>query len=180
MLKHILKNIGVVVLGIIALFAASYAFAWTAPSANPPGSNASAPLTVGATSQTKSGNLALNTTNTWANALLIPYGNVGIGTYGPTQELQVHGQIYSSLPGATGGIRFADNTVQTTAATATAITCNWSGWNIAPPTGTCRSDCYWGCKTGTGAYTSVYCSGGKITQYQNNAACCTKCEGFSW
>jgi hypothetical protein len=39
-------------------------------------------------------------------------GNVGIGTTTPGQKLEVAGQIYSS----TGGIRFPDNTVQTTAA----------------------------------------------------------------
>ncbi|MBG8555406.1 galactose-binding domain-containing protein [Hymenobacter guriensis] len=38
--------------------------------------------------------------------------DVGIGTSTPTQKLQVAGQVYSS----TGGFRFPDNTVQTTAA----------------------------------------------------------------
>ncbi len=41
----------------------------------------------------------------------LPNGNVGIGATIPTQKLEVAGQIYSS----TGGIRFPDNTVQTTA-----------------------------------------------------------------
>ena len=40
-------------------------------------------------------------------------GNVGIGTATPGQKLQVAGQVYSS----TGGFRFPDNTLQTTAAT---------------------------------------------------------------
>ena len=39
-------------------------------------------------------------------------GNVGIGTTGPGQKLEVAGQVFSS----TGGFRFPDNTVQTTAA----------------------------------------------------------------
>ncbi|MBO2007725.1 hypothetical protein [Hymenobacter negativus] len=39
--------------------------------------------------------------------------NVGIGTSSPGQKLEVAGQVYSS----TGGFRFPDNTVQTTAAT---------------------------------------------------------------
>ena len=39
--------------------------------------------------------------------------NVGIGTTAPTQKLEVAGQIFSN----TGGFRFPDNTVQTTAAT---------------------------------------------------------------
>ena len=42
-------------------------------------------------------------------------GQVGIGTSAPTQALQVAGQVFSS----TGGFRFPDNTVQTTAASGT-------------------------------------------------------------
>jgi hypothetical protein len=40
-------------------------------------------------------------------------GDVGIGTSSPSQRLEVAGQIYSN----TGGFRFPDNTVQTTAST---------------------------------------------------------------
>ncbi|MVN74759.1 hypothetical protein GO988_00300 [Hymenobacter sp. HMF4947] len=41
------------------------------------------------------------------------YGNVGIGTSSPTQLQEVAGQVFSS----TGGFRFPDNSVQTTATT---------------------------------------------------------------
>jgi hypothetical protein len=44
---------------------------------------------------------------------LLPNGNVGIGTATPGQKLEVAGQVYSN----TGGFRFPDNTVQTTAFT---------------------------------------------------------------
>jgi hypothetical protein len=40
-------------------------------------------------------------------------GNVGIGTSSPTQPLEVAGQVFSN----SGGFRFPDNTVQTTAST---------------------------------------------------------------
>ena len=43
-------------------------------------------------------------------------GNVGIGTTGPTQALEVAGEVFSNA----GGFRFPDNTVQTTAAATTA------------------------------------------------------------
>ncbi len=52
--------------------------------------------------------------NLTPNALsIVGNGNVGVGTQTPTQKLEVAGTVYSS----TGGFRFPDNTVQTTAAT---------------------------------------------------------------
>ena len=47
------------------------------------------------------------------SALLVNAGQVGIGTTTPTQKLEVAGQIFSN----TGGFRFPDNTVQTSATT---------------------------------------------------------------
>ena len=38
--------------------------------------------------------------------------NVGIGTTNPSEKLEVNGIVYSNL----GGIKFPDNTIQTTAA----------------------------------------------------------------
>ncbi|QHJ07845.1 hypothetical protein [Hymenobacter busanensis] len=53
-----------------------------------------------------------NAVTEWARFL--NNGNLGIGTTAPGQKLEVAGQVYSS----TGGFRFPDGTVQTTAAAA--------------------------------------------------------------
>jgi len=55
----------------------------------PPGGNVPAPLNVGPTGQTKDANLVLNLLNVSANGLLVPFGNVGIGTANPQSRLQV-------------------------------------------------------------------------------------------
>ena len=57
----------------------------------------------------------VNVPGTWSvsgSNVYRPSGNVGIGTSTPGQKLEVAGQVYSN----TGGFRFPDNTVQTTAA----------------------------------------------------------------
>lgn len=54
-------------------------------------------------------------------------GNVGIGTASPSQALQVAGQIFSSA----GGVRFPDNTVQTTAAVTAPATTASNGLTAA-------------------------------------------------
>jgi hypothetical protein len=67
-------------------------------------------------------------TSTGDNQFLIQAsGGVGIGTDSPSEPLEVNGVIYSS----TGGIRFPDNSVQTTAATNVGVDSYDSGWFLA-------------------------------------------------
>ena len=86
-------------------------FALVQPTALAQGSHA-VYATAKTSSEPVSDNSAPNTFTVRSNTAP-PGGNVGIGTTIPSQKLEVAGQIYSS----TGGIRFPDNTVQTTAAT---------------------------------------------------------------
>lgn len=65
-----------------------FVFAWTGPTAAPPGNNAATPLNTSATAQSKSGGLLLNTGGA-TNGLIVQLGNVGIDTTTPANKLQV-------------------------------------------------------------------------------------------
>lgn len=85
--------------------------AFTPPTTTPPAADAYAPLNTSPTAQAKTGGLLLNTGGA-TNGLIVQSGKVGIGTASPSQELSVDGIIQSM----SGGIKFPDGTVQTTAA----------------------------------------------------------------
>lgn len=124
-------TVGVFVSGLVA-FAA-----WNNPTANPTGGNTPPPIDSGASDQAKAGglslgknltvsgvtalmqsvtagNLALNAAGTYANALLVPNGKVGIGTLTPDATLQVRGTT-KVLGVPSGGVTVA-NTVSGSAA----------------------------------------------------------------
>ncbi|MEK7128902.1 MAG: hypothetical protein AAB858_00980, partial [Patescibacteria group bacterium] len=81
MLTKIPTNIfAFLLLGAFLVATSSVSALWQGPTQTPPGGNVSAPVNVGNNAQIKEGNLTLNASNTYLNGLLVPYGNVGIGT----------------------------------------------------------------------------------------------------
>ncbi|MDP3957915.1 MAG: hypothetical protein Q8Q36_00440 [bacterium] len=57
--KELLQSLKTLVIALILSIGVSQVFAWTGPTATAPGGNASAPVNVGATAQTKSGGLTV-------------------------------------------------------------------------------------------------------------------------
>ncbi|MDO8742701.1 MAG: hypothetical protein Q7J45_04220, partial [bacterium] len=109
--RRILAQAGLVV-GAVLFSAGLQTYAvFTPPTTTPPNADAYAPLNTSPTAQAKTGGLLLNTGGA-TNGLIVQSGKVGIGTASPSQELSVNGIIQSM----TGGIKFPDGTVQTTAA----------------------------------------------------------------
>jgi hypothetical protein len=78
---------------LVLLFAVGYyvIIAWTEPGAAPPGANVPTPINVGIGWQEKGGGIALNTAGIHASGLIIPHGNVGIGTTALTHRLHIRG-----------------------------------------------------------------------------------------
>jgi len=101
MKKQVSSKIVVLVFSVLVVcFAIGfYTFAaWQEPTQTQPEGNVDAPLNVGSKEQTKSGNLVVNAlgVSAFGNALLVPNGNVGIGTKNPSQKLDVVGNIVAS------------------------------------------------------------------------------------
>jgi hypothetical protein len=75
-------------LGAIALTPFLASAQWAAPTATPPSNNASTPLNVSSTGQTKVGGLTVNTGGA-ATGFVVSSGSVGIGTTTPAQTFSV-------------------------------------------------------------------------------------------
>lgn len=71
--NKIFSSLKVITLAMVLSFGLSYALAWTAPTANPPTGNVSAPINTSATAQSKAGSLGIGMTTT-------PTGMLQIGT----------------------------------------------------------------------------------------------------
>jgi len=120
-MKNLIQSLKVIIIGLILAVGLSYAFAWTAPTASPPGGNVSAPVNVGGTSQTKIGNMSFSSS---LDSPLGYFGKIGIGTISPNAKLTVvSGDILlkqNVAVGATGvnNIGFAIDTGASTGAAA--------------------------------------------------------------
>lgn len=93
----IIKNVAFVFSVLVISWVLSYSvLAWSEPGSTPPNGNTDAPINVGTIGQIKSGNLQVNALSIAAagNALLVPNGNVGIGTTTPSQKLHVVGDSF--------------------------------------------------------------------------------------
>ena len=108
--KIILENVRLMILATVFSLGLGIALAWTDPVSAPPTGNALTPINRSSSAQVKSGGL-------WAGSFgvdngMVVMGNLGVGTTTPSSKLSVTGTIES----ASGGFKFPDGTVQTTAA----------------------------------------------------------------
>ncbi|OGG48663.1 hypothetical protein A3G63_00345 [Candidatus Kaiserbacteria bacterium RIFCSPLOWO2_12_FULL_52_8] len=86
---------------------------FTEPPTAPPNADAFAPLNTSGAGQVKNGGLTLNWTGTAPNGLLVPNGNVGIGTASPGYKLDVNGTTRIGN-GTTGSLTLGDSTLSKT------------------------------------------------------------------
>jgi hypothetical protein len=110
MKKELIHTTKILITAFILSLGISTIYAWTAPTQAPPAGNTLAPINVGATGQTKSGNLG-TTGNLGANDGYFT-GDVGIGTKSPTVKLEVAGSdaLINGLTVGKGGGSGAHNT----------------------------------------------------------------------
>lgn len=87
-----IRRIGFIIALLAATLAPGLANAqWTAPSAAPPSGNASSPVNVGATTQSKSGTFLAGSFGSSGGAYFL--GNVAIGASSPSYPLDVTGSV---------------------------------------------------------------------------------------
>jgi hypothetical protein len=113
LLRRLLPGIALVT-GAFLLSVGLQTFAFTEPSAGPTGGTVYPPLNTGSNWQSKAGGLNINASGATAYGLVVPSGNVGIGTASPATPLHIHratgDAVYVTANGtASASIWFANN-----------------------------------------------------------------------
>ncbi|TAN37010.1 hypothetical protein EPN27_00350, partial [Patescibacteria group bacterium] len=99
-MQNVTQALKVTTLAIILSFGISYVYAWTAPTATPPGGNVSAPINTSATAQYKEGAFGIGgLIRGYANAIFD--GSVGVGVTIPQVPLHTAGSINAPSNSAT-------------------------------------------------------------------------------
>ncbi len=138
-LKFIFNNLGVIV-GVLAMLSlVAYADSWQAPTANPPGNNASAPLNVGGSDQIKLGGLGVGPLAVFGDILVSNVykqgraGNIrtGISLNCPGQtvgDLTLSGGIITGGTCASGGGILTGAVMRIFTSTYNSYNCSGSGY----------------------------------------------------
>lgn len=111
MIKKIKAIVFVIILIGLSISLQSLMAAWLSPTADAPLNNTDAPISIGSSQQLKKGSLILNTDGN-QNGLVVPFGNVGLGTIFPEAKLDVNGEVRMGYTGllcvasSSGAIRY--------------------------------------------------------------------------
>ncbi|MCR4283946.1 MAG: hypothetical protein NUV64_01325 [Parcubacteria group bacterium] len=169
--ENIIQSLKIVALGLMVAVGLSYAFAWTAPTSNPPSGNVAAPINVSGVSQTKTGSL-------WSDNFI---GSSGGGYFGGDLEvangkgITLGGVYMTSWP--SGGVAnwntminkpagFADNVDNEQVKSSKIYQCPTLGVS------SCRNTCNGQLTTGASCYYySSGCSRGMDGNPRINASC---------
>lgn len=109
---HITQTFKVIALASVLSVGISYVSAWTSPTATPPNANVAAPINVGSTPQTKTGDLTVNKITAPTSCIgtdcrtAWPTGGDNLGNHTATQALSMGGNNINNAGTvtATGGI----------------------------------------------------------------------------
>lgn len=96
--KQITYWLGVAAIGLIVGVGIQFVRAWVEPTVAPPGGNIGAPITVGDSSQRKTGSLSIAGVFKTEDETILASdgGNVGVGVSDPVVKLDVNGGINST------------------------------------------------------------------------------------
>jgi hypothetical protein len=111
-MDNITQSFKVIAIALVLSVGISYVSAWTAPTATPPNSNVSAPINVGSTAQTKTGDLTVNKITAPTSCIgadcrtAWPTGGDNLGNHTATQALTMGGNNINNAGTvtATGGV----------------------------------------------------------------------------